>query len=63
MHVHDLVSLFNPAEIAPIEAIPITHRRFIDVAIGPDARIPRYLVRAACVADERRTVTRGGPSR
>jgi hypothetical protein len=61
MYVHDLVSLFDPAELAPIEAIPIAHRRFIDVAIRPAAGIQRYLVRATGVTDERRTVTRSGP--
>ena len=62
MYVHDLVSLFDPAGLASIEAVPITYRGFIDVAIRPAAGIQRYLVRAACVTDERRTVTRGGSS-
>jgi len=35
MYLQDLVSLFDPAELALIEAIPVTHRRFIDVAIAP----------------------------
>src|SRR5215831_2645521 len=57
MYVHDLVSLFDPAVLTFIEAIPITHSRFIDVAIRPAARIERYLVSATCVTEERRTVT------
>ena len=61
MYVHDLVSLFDPAVFAPIEAIPVAHRRFIDVANRPAAGIQRYLVRATCVTDQRRTVTRSGP--
>lgn len=28
MYVHDLVSLFDPAVLAFVEAIPIAHRRF-----------------------------------
>ena len=63
MYVHDLVSLFDPAGLASIEAIPVTHRRLIDVAIRPAAGIQRNLVRAACVTDQRRTVARGPPSR
>ena len=62
MYVHDLVSLFDPAVLAPKEAIPVAHRRFIDVAIRPAAGIQHYLVGATCVTDERRTVTRGGSS-
>ena len=62
MYVHDLVSLFNPAVLASIEAIPVAQCRFIDVAIRATAGIQRYLVRATCVTDERRTVTRSGPS-
>src|SRR6267154_3315195 len=63
MYVHDLVSLFDPAGLVSIETIPVTHRRFIDVAIRPAARIQRYFVRATGVTDQRRTVTRRGPSR
>ena len=62
MYVHDLVPLLDPAIFASIEAIPVAHRRFVDVAIRPATGIQPYLVRAACVADERRTVTRSGPS-
>src|SRR6266478_6596252 len=63
MYVHDLVSLFDPTGLASIEAIPVTHRSFVDVAIRPAARIQRYFVRATGVTDQRRTVTRGGASR
>src|SRR5262249_2549359 len=60
MHVQDLVSLFDPAEFALMEAIPVAHRRFIDIAIRPAARIQRYLVRATSVTGKKRTVTRSG---
>ena len=60
MYVHDLISLFDPAEFALKEAIPVTRRRFIDVAIRPTAGIQRYLVCATGVADQRRPVTCGG---
>jgi hypothetical protein len=62
MYVHDLVALFDPAVLAPIEAIPVAHRRFIDIAIRPAAGIQRYLVRTTCVTDETRTLTRSGSS-
>lgn len=62
MYVHDLVSLFDPAILAPMEAIPVTHSRFIDVAIRPAARIHRHFVCATSVTDQRRTVTRSGSS-
>ena len=39
MYVHDLVPLFDPAVLAPIEPIPVTHGRFIDVAVRPAAAI------------------------
>src|SRR5262249_11752426 len=32
-YVHELVPLFDPAVLAPVEAIPVAHCRFIDVAI------------------------------
>src|SRR5262249_34908535 len=57
MYVHNLVSLLDPAELALIEAIPITRGRFIDVAIGTVARIERYLVRATGITGQRRTIT------
>jgi hypothetical protein len=61
MYVHDLISLFDPAERASIKAIPVAYRCFIDVPVRSVAGIQRYLVRATGVTDERRTVTRSGP--
>lgn len=60
MYVNDLVSLFEPPVLASEEAIPVTHRRFVDVAIRPAASIQRHFVRTTCVAGQRRTVTRRG---
>ena len=60
MYVHDLVSLFEPAVLAPKEAIPVAYGSSINVAIRPAAGIQRYFVRATGVTDERRTVTRRG---
>src|SRR5215469_2933284 len=61
MHVHDLVSLFDPAVLASIDSIPVAHRRVIDVAIGPVAGIQRDFVRAVRVTEQRRTVTGSCP--
>ena len=49
MDVHDLVSLFDPAVLTLMEAIPVTHRGVVDVAIGPAAGIQCDLVRATGV--------------
>jgi hypothetical protein len=51
MHVQDLISLLDPAVLAPIEAIPVTYGSFIDVAIGAVASIQRNFVCAARVID------------
>jgi len=51
MHVQDLISLLDPAVLASIEAIPVTHGSFIDVAIGAVAGIQRDFVRAVRVID------------
>ena len=62
MYVQNLVSLFDPSVFALMKAIPVTCRRFIDVAIRSAARIQRYLVRATGVTKARGPVTRSGPS-
>jgi hypothetical protein len=51
MHVQDLISVLDPAVLAPIEEIPVTYGSFIDVAIGAVASIQRDFVRAARVID------------
>src|SRR5262245_65535246 len=61
VHIHDLISLFDPAGVAPIEAIPVPCGRFIDVAVRSAAAIQRDLVRTPRVTDQRRTVAGRGP--
>src|SRR5215469_18824819 len=39
MYVRDLISLFDPAVLTLIEAIPVTHGGFINVAVRPAAGI------------------------
>ena len=39
MYIRDLISLLDPAVLASIEAIPVTHGRFINVADRPAAGI------------------------
>ena len=58
MHIDDLVPVFDPAELASVESVPITGCRFIDVAIRTAAGIEGHFVCAGCVTNQWRTVAR-----
>src|SRR5262249_32179104 len=62
MYVYDLISLFDPAELTLIEAIPVARRRFIDVAIRAATCVQRHFVHAVGITYQRRTVTSSGSS-